>query len=54
MLFILPHMSFWKQLLLLNMLEKNKPIFITNTYKLQLFVLINQTEYSRILFAVES
>lgn len=48
-------MLFWKQLLLLNMLDKSKPIFvfITNTSELQLFVFINQTEYSKILFAVE-
>lgn len=54
-LYFLSHMLFWKQLLLLNMLDKSKPIFvfITNTSELQLFVFINQTEYSKILFAVE-
>lgn len=54
-LYLLSHVLFWKQLLLLNMLDKSKPIFgfITNTYELQLFVFINQTEYSKIIFAVE-
>lgn len=49
-------MLFWKQLLLLNMFDKSKPIFVflTSIYELQLFVFITQTENSKILFAVES